>query len=978
MFSPVRLEEDYDNAWMGLGDTSQIKVDNPLLQRTKEDFDRPDEYLLDLMRKPENFGFTVQHLFGRTLAPFQLAVLRELWKRPFPMFIASRGASKSFLLALYSMLRALFDQGSRIVIVGAAFRQAKVEFDYCQDLWESSPVYRSLVGSDRRNGPRRDIDRCSLRVADSIINVFPLGDGCLRGDTLVTYGDRFGTISDNAGLDTITTTPGVSIWGNGEMRLTDEAYRNGVKPTKIVRTASGFEFEGTHNHRMKVCRMGKVCWVRSDEIRVGDWLLIDRSFRWHSGQNNVTQEEAYALGAMIGEALPPDILSAPRKSMSACLRGLFDNDGHIQVCGRDATISFTNTSRVLIRQMQYVLLHYGIAATVKFNDRARAYELQITGEDVNKFAEHIGFSSPCKKTALAKKSHEVRAPADPDIYYDEVVSVTDGECETFDVHVPDGHEYCANGFFSHNTKIRGQRASITIATEFASIPKDIFETVVRGFGAVASSPVERMKRVARSEAIKRKGLWTKAHDELEELMAKSNQIVISGTAYYSFNHFYDYWQQYKKIVESRGDYQKLEEVFKGSIPNDFNWKDYCVIRIPFEVVPKGFMDEKQVAQAKATVDSGTYLAEYGACFTADSNGFFRRSLIESCVVGRPDSSISHPSCGEVRFHAVLKGQPNRRYVMAIDPASEQDNFSIVILECWPDHRRIVHCWTTTRERHKAKLKRGLVSEQDFYAYAARVIRDLHKVFPCERIAIDSQGGGVSIMEALQDDTRMLPGERKILPIIDPDKPKDTDAMVGEHILEIISFASAEWVSKANHGMRKDFEDKALLFPEFDPAVVALAYEDDKAAGRIVVDSKDSSVEKLYDTLEDAVIEIELLKDELTTIVHSQTGTTLRDHWDTPEVKMPGGKKGRLRKDRYTSLLMANAVARTLARTPVYENKTTLGGFAHVMGQKHGDKSEKPYGNLWRATSPEGAYWVEQMKRSFPGGQGYGVAVRRGV
>ncbi len=38
-----------------------------------------------------------------------------------------------------------------------------------------------------------------------------------------------------------------------------------------------------------------------------------------------------------------------------------------------------------------------------------------------------------------------------DIYLDEVVSITDGECDTFDLSVPDNHTYIANGFVSHNT-----------------------------------------------------------------------------------------------------------------------------------------------------------------------------------------------------------------------------------------------------------------------------------------------------------------------------------------------------------------------------------------------------------------------------------------------------------------------------------------------------------------------------------------------
>jgi hypothetical protein len=63
---------------------------------------------------------------------------------------------KSFMLALYAMLRALFHQGSKIVIVGAAFRQAKVVFDYCEELWENGP---SCGTSSARQGPQQPRQR---------------------------------------------------------------------------------------------------------------------------------------------------------------------------------------------------------------------------------------------------------------------------------------------------------------------------------------------------------------------------------------------------------------------------------------------------------------------------------------------------------------------------------------------------------------------------------------------------------------------------------------------------------------------------------------------------------------------------------------------------------------------------------------------------------------------------------------------------
>jgi hypothetical protein len=682
-----KVREAVENEWLGLGDTSLLAVDNPLLNRPQWAVEQPHLYLLDLLRRPEFFGATCRLLLNKTLHPFQLAVLRELWVRPFPMLLATRGGSKSFILGVYALLRALFNQGSKIVIVGAAFRQSKVVWEYAENIWNEAPVLRDLVGpgtKGRPNGPKRDVDNYRLRIGDSVITALPMG--------------------------------------NGE-------------------------------------------------------------------------------------------------------------------------------------------------------------------------------------------------------------------------------------------KIRGYRASHLLAEEFGSLNVDIFETVVSGFAAVSVSPVERARNEAYRRALARHGIVLP--DKGVNTSLASNQTVISGTCGYTFNHFYKYWKRYKAIVESRGDPKKLEELFGGEIEGEFNWKDFSVIRIPWSLLPSGFMDAKTIAKSKLTYNRGVFLREFSACWVGDSDGFFKRSLIEQCVVGKPDSPIRSPSCGEIVFNAVLRGDPNRRYVMAIDPASEQDNFSIVILELWPDHRRIVYCWTITRARHKAKLKKGLVQEHDFYQACAKKIRELLFLFRCERIALDSQGGGVAVMEALAN-----PAEgRPILPVVDEDDPKETDRMVGDHILEVIQFSRADWVSEANHGMRKDFEDKALLFPEFNPAIIGLAIEEDKLLGRVIADPEGG--EKLYDTLEDCVMEIEELKDELATIVHTQTGQTMRDHWDTPETKTPGGRKGRLRKDRYSALLMANAVARDYQRGPLSPVYSVYGGFAtELVKQKGASRGRNAHQN------PE---WYEVATQS----PKYGAVVRKG-
>ena len=192
--NPNRLEQFLDEYYLGLGDTTKIKVENPLLERSFHQ--SPVDEFIDFMRKPENFWFTCKWLFGINLHPIQLAILQEFWKRKFPMFIATRGGGKTFLLALYSVLRAMFEPGARIVVVGAAFRQSKLLFEYMEKLWRDSPIFRNIVGEGKHQGPKRDIDRCMFYLGQSIIQAIPLGDGSkirgLRANYIIA--DEFASI----------------------------------------------------------------------------------------------------------------------------------------------------------------------------------------------------------------------------------------------------------------------------------------------------------------------------------------------------------------------------------------------------------------------------------------------------------------------------------------------------------------------------------------------------------------------------------------------------------------------------------------------------------------------------------------------------------------------------------------------------------------------------------------------------------------
>ena len=217
-----------------------------------------------------------------------------------------------------------------------------------------------------------------------------------------------------------------------------------------------------------------------------------------------------------------------------------------------------------------------------------------------------------------------------------------------------------------------------------------------------------------------------------------------------------------------------------------------------------------------------------------------------------------------------------------------------------------------------------------------------RLFPCVHIAMDAQGGGVAVMESLHDKDKLRDDEMPIWPTIDDEKPKDTDGERGLHILEMCQFARYDWLAEANHGMRKDFEDKVLLFPFFDSITLGLS------------NSEDGLKNRMFDTLEECVMDIEELKDELSMIQMTQTSSG-RDRWDTPEVIVGTGKKSKMRKDRYSALLMANMAARTLQRTPTPEAYQFYGGFA-TGGHVPAKEDEKLYiGPSWFSDNMKDVY-----------------------
>lgn len=84
-----------------------------------------------------NLGFTTHLLTGIELFPFQELILRGWFKRNFNMGVWGRGASKSWTVAMFCLLYAIFHRNSRIVLVAQNFRTSRRIFEQ---------IYQFIVG----------------------------------------------------------------------------------------------------------------------------------------------------------------------------------------------------------------------------------------------------------------------------------------------------------------------------------------------------------------------------------------------------------------------------------------------------------------------------------------------------------------------------------------------------------------------------------------------------------------------------------------------------------------------------------------------------------------------------------------------------------------------------------------------------------------------------------------------------------------
>jgi intein/homing endonuclease len=1029
---------------------------NPLQYNSRDDVENPHIFLLRTIIQPENFYFTCKHIFNVKLAFFQIVILQQLWRYKYPMLIGARGMSKSFLLALYAMLRATLNQGCKVVIVGSSFRPAKVVFEYCEKIWNNAPVLRDLIGQG--SGIHHNPDKWYLNVGESQITALPMGVGGdkIRGQRAnYTIADEFATIPLETfqnvveGFGAVNLDPVESMYRDAERRAMKKAgawtermesefgkisvgnqtvvsgtanytfnhfysywrkYKaiiesggdekrleevfHGEIPEKFdyrdyciiriphkllpqafmdekhIARAKATQHIGSHTIEYEACQILDTKVITNlgckniQDLQVGDLVLTHKGrFRpvlkvlEREINQKILKYRTLAYGSDVGTTadhpfwqgeenwLPAVFLHETRKTYLANLLELnnkeeIDARDFVKNYGIRGDYIYINKSSLTNEQIEFIRLskegptalskkfgltpgaiHY-IKTKKTIHKNAIKYKIKLDynfGLIIGYYAAEGSRGGKGRSVSFALDGHhDVKLESfvkelveaikivfcyDPALYYDDKANVVDvyissrmiseliggicpGKSHTKYI-LPDilfSNKEFLKGFVVGYWNGDGHR------------PTDSNEPTLAG--SVSESLLVQVKLALSYFGIASAFGSTMVVGGFSPNGTKLNRLHFYGDNARRFtNVFYNTEIPFKKLSRITNDGEKsILPLIKYDVEN-YEGKVYNL-----EVE-----EDNSYSLLNSTVHN---------CFSGDSQGFFRRSLIESCVTNSP---LTIKSGRDVQFDADIYGNKGLSYILAFDTASEKDKFAIVILELHEDHRRIVYCWTTDRKSQIESVKDKSTIENNFYAYCARKIRNLMKVFNIIEITCDAQGGGIAVYEALHDKDKLEQGEIPIWEVIEDGKEKPFDDADGLHILRMIQFANAKWVAEANHGMKKDFEEKILLFPMFD-------------AIRLVEISVDDIPSQTHDTLENNYLEIEELKSELSTIIHSMTSVTGREHWDTPEIKQSGGRKGRMRKDRYSALLMANMAARTIALTPPEIPYRAVGGWAKDAGK----------------------------------------------
>ena len=213
--------------------------------------------------------------------------------------------------------------------------------------------------------------------------------------------------------------------------------------------------------------------------------------------------------------VPVAILRSPKEVVAPFLRAYFDCDGY---AGKQGVILSTS-SEVMSEQVQLLLLNFGILSRRR-SQQDGCWHVNILGASAEKFLHEIGFGLSRKQQALTDYVHQ-RKWFKEEKWEDEIVEISHGRADVYDISVEETHRYAACGFINHNSYWHS-----TIMTTRALKDSEIVDYADHHSGTMGTRPgainpyklgIELWRHI---EDRWNKGRFGKEWDECDDLRAR--------------------------------------------------------------------------------------------------------------------------------------------------------------------------------------------------------------------------------------------------------------------------------------------------------------------------------------------------------------------------------------------------------------------------------------------------------------------------
>lgn len=310
----------------------------------------------------------------------------------------------------------------------------------------------------------------------------PTGGGkCVSADTLVwtNYGIyEIGHLANGIPPDMAVECNDFRVESEEGAKPCSHIYRSSCSPTLRVSTGMGYEIEGTYEHKILFkLRDGRYAMKRLDEVEKGDHAVIKKGCNLWAPSPLMTmpagidvnldcslgavREDIYAFwkaiynGGVNGflqssverlEEIPQGILRGGKGIVVYFLMSLFSNGSFMKNNG----VHFKTFHEKMSKQVQTLLLSIGIPS-VRARTNDSTYYVFVRNSDVS---NSPGARALVDKSMLSYFRREKKnGRPENGFFCDRVVKISEKYSEVYDLTIPDGHKYFANGFISHNTII---------------------------------------------------------------------------------------------------------------------------------------------------------------------------------------------------------------------------------------------------------------------------------------------------------------------------------------------------------------------------------------------------------------------------------------------------------------------------------------------------------------------------------------------